>query len=136
MSRFLSSVICAVLLSSYGLAAPAPQGSVPPSVASSAAPAVSSILSAAAAIPTVVFATDNPNRLAWNPNNETAVVEPIRGALGATILGPQNEAIQLQNPDLLAPPTTDHGSVYVPFHLDIGYVLNRLCFSGATRNGR
>ena len=116
MSRFLASVMCAVLLSSTALALPAPQvspasSSLPPSVASSAAPAVSSVLSAAAATPTVAYATDNPNRLAWNPNNETAVVEPIRGALGATILGPQNDAIQLQNPDLLAPPTTDHGSV-------------------------
>ena len=115
MSRFLSSVICAVLLSGTALALPAPQVSpasnVPPSVASSAAPAVSSILSAPEATPTVAYATNNPNRLAWNPNNETAVVEPIRGALGATILGPQNDALQLQNPDLLAPPTTDHGSV-------------------------
>ena len=116
MSRFLSSVMCAVLLSSSVLALPAPQASpavssVPPSVASSAAPAVSSILSAAEATATVAYATDNPNRLAWNPNNETAVVQPIRGALGATILGPQNDALQLQNPDLLAPPTTDHGSV-------------------------
>ena len=111
MSRFLSSVICAVLLSSYTLAAPAPQGSAPPTVASSVAPGVSSILSAAAATPTVAYASNNPNRLAWNPDNENAVVEPIRGALGATILGPQNDAIQLQNPDLLAPPTTDHGAV-------------------------
>jgi len=28
------------------------------------------------------------------------------------VLGPQNKWIDLQNPDLLAPPSTDHGSVY------------------------
>ncbi len=48
----------------------------------------------------------------WNPDT-TADVQPIRGSLGATILGPQNIPIGQQNPDLLAPPTTDAGTVYV-----------------------
>ncbi|HEX4679354.1 MAG TPA: oxalate decarboxylase family bicupin [Gaiellaceae bacterium] len=33
--------------------------------------------------------------------------EPIRGSDGATILGPRNEPLQHENPDLLAPPSTD-----------------------------
>jgi len=37
--------------------------------------------------------------------------EPIRGSLGASILGPNNEPVNDQNPDLLAPPTTDQGTV-------------------------
>ncbi|KAG0148128.1 hypothetical protein CROQUDRAFT_430216 [Cronartium quercuum f. sp. fusiforme G11] len=38
--------------------------------------------------------------------------QPIRGSkLGATLLGPTNFAIQNQNADLLAPPSTDHGTV-------------------------
>lgn len=52
----------------------------------------------------------------WNPNTTVesiSQVQPIRGQLGGTILGPQNMDLQQQNPDLLAPPTTDHGTVYV-----------------------
>ncbi|QRW24238.1 oxalate decarboxylase [Rhizoctonia solani] len=37
--------------------------------------------------------------------------EPIRGSRGANILGPQNVELDRQNPDILAPPTTDSGSV-------------------------
>jgi oxalate decarboxylase len=38
--------------------------------------------------------------------------EPVRGdGTGATILGPRNDAVTRQNPDLLAPPRTDHGSM-------------------------
>ena len=64
--------------------------------------------SAADASETVPYASDDPNYPLWN---ET---QGIRGSLGATVMGPQDEAIVLQNPDLLAPPTTDAGSVYVP----------------------
>ena len=121
MSRFLSSVICAVLLSSAALAAPASF----PAISSSAAPVVSSAASivasvagaatgsasAASASPTVAYASDSANGLMWNPDTTETNVQPIRGALGSTILGPQNVAIEQQNPDLLAPPTTDHGTV-------------------------
>lgn len=45
-------------------------------------------------------------------NQRTRPSQPIRGSkLGATILGPTNFAIQNQNADLLAPPSTDHGTV-------------------------
>lgn len=36
---------------------------------------------------------------------------PIRGNLGATILGPHNVALQEQNPDAVAPPYTDAGTI-------------------------
>jgi len=36
---------------------------------------------------------------------------PIRDTLGATLIGPQNEALQFESPDFLAPPSTDAGSV-------------------------
>ncbi len=37
--------------------------------------------------------------------------EPIEGALGATILGPRNLPLERENPDLLASPQTDHGTI-------------------------
>jgi oxalate decarboxylase len=37
--------------------------------------------------------------------------QPIRGDEGATILGPQNRPLQSQNPDALAPPSTDAGNL-------------------------
>ena len=133
MSRFLSSVVCAVLLSGFAIAAPAPASSVlsadsSVAPASSAAVSIASVpsdsavgastASAAAATATVAYASDLANGMMWNPDT-TVDVQPIRGSLGATILGPQNIAIDQQNPDLLAPPTTDHGTVYV--HLDLRY---------------
>jgi oxalate decarboxylase len=39
------------------------------------------------------------------------VPEPVRGDDGATILGPHNVPLERQNPDLLVPPRTDHGTV-------------------------
>jgi oxalate decarboxylase len=37
--------------------------------------------------------------------------EPVRGNEGATILGPRNRAVERENPDLVAPPSTDAGTV-------------------------
>ena len=37
--------------------------------------------------------------------------EPIRGDRGATILGPRNVPVELQNPDVLVAPVTDAGTV-------------------------
>ena len=53
----------------------------------------------------------DPNYVLFNAASPNP--EPERGNLGASILGPQNLAIELQNPDPLAPPTTDHGSMCV-----------------------
>jgi oxalate decarboxylase len=41
--------------------------------------------------------------------NASNVSQPIRGAKGATDPGPRNIELDRQNPDLLAPPETDHG---------------------------
>lgn len=38
-------------------------------------------------------------------------LEPIKGEVGATILGPKNPAREQENPDLLRPPRTDHGTL-------------------------
>ena len=57
--------------------------------------------------PTVPPASENPNEVLFG----TIVAQ--RGQLGGSVLGPNNIPIVLQNPDLLAPPTTDSGSVYV-----------------------
>jgi oxalate decarboxylase len=42
---------------------------------------------------------------------KSVVLEPIRGDRGASILGPRNEPIERENPDLLASPETDAGTV-------------------------
>lgn len=55
-------------------------------------------------------ASDDPNFVIFPPDSDVPA-QPIRDGLGATILGPQNLPLQQQNPDLLAPPTTDHGTV-------------------------
>jgi oxalate decarboxylase len=35
--------------------------------------------------------------------------EPVIGNKGAPIIGPRNPARELQNPEILRPPSTDHG---------------------------
>jgi oxalate decarboxylase len=51
------------------------------------------------------------------PNAQTASghtdgrPQPVRGDLGAPILGPRNVPLETQNPDLLASPSTDSGTV-------------------------
>ena len=101
MSKFLASVLCAVLCGSAVLSIPlnarSPTATTPDAVQPS---------------PTVPYASDDPNYPLWNEHT-TAIPQPERGQLGGTILGPQNIAIDRQNPDILAPPTTDSGTVYV-----------------------
>jgi oxalate decarboxylase len=41
----------------------------------------------------------------------TAVPEPVRDGLGATIMGPRNVEVERQNPNLLASPYTDAGTI-------------------------
>ncbi len=38
-------------------------------------------------------------------------IQPIRDNLGASIIGPTNPEREAQNPDTLAPPSTDHGTL-------------------------
>src|SRR6266852_5359473 len=39
------------------------------------------------------------------------VPQPIRGDFGATIMGPRNVPLERENPDLLASPYTDSGTI-------------------------
>ncbi|PCH42527.1 hypothetical protein WOLCODRAFT_177553 [Wolfiporia cocos MD-104 SS10] len=93
-NKLFVSVVCSVTLAS--LATCAPTGS---SVSSSALPS-----------PTVPYASDDPNVELWNAHSDITP-EAMRGRLGATVLGPQNVMLDLQNPSILAPPSTDHGAV-------------------------
>lgn len=117
MNKFFSAVLCAVLLSSSTLAAPAAVSSLSSSATVSSASSIAvtgtSSSSAESASPTLAYASDDPNDVEWDPETAQGAPQPIRGALGGTILGPQNPAIDIQNPDILAPPTTDAGNVYV-----------------------
>jgi oxalate decarboxylase len=45
------------------------------------------------------------------PRGSTNPPQPISGNLGAPIIGPSNPAREAQNPDTLAPPRQDHGTV-------------------------
>ncbi|KAG6865948.1 hypothetical protein C0991_010203 [Blastosporella zonata] len=54
--------------------------------------------------------TPDPNLQLWD-SASTSVPEPVRGKLGASIIGPKNMELERQNSDLLAPPTTDHGQI-------------------------
>jgi hypothetical protein len=67
----------------------------------------------ATATPTVSPARDATNAPLWGPDTTGVLPEAVRGQLGANILGPHNVPIELENPDLLAPPTTDEGLMYV-----------------------
>lgn len=94
MKLVYAFAICAAFLSTPGYSAP-----------------LSSSSSAAEPIATVAYASNNPNRLVYLAGETEEVPQPIRDELGASILGPQNIPIDQQNPDLLAPPTTDAGTV-------------------------
>lgn len=97
MHKLLPSVLCAVLLATSSLAAPA---------------VLSGTTTSTSAVPssTVPLAIDDPNGIAWDMTTAEDV-QPVRGSLGGSILGPQNVPLQQQNPDILAPPTTDAGSM-------------------------
>ncbi|KAF5382302.1 hypothetical protein D9757_008456 [Collybiopsis confluens] len=72
----------------------------------------SSLTSAAAEPePTVPYASTEPNSVLWGPDSPPSVPKPFRGTTGASILGPDNIPLDLENPDLLAPPSTDNGEI-------------------------
>ncbi|GJE85584.1 oxalate decarboxylase family bicupin [Phanerochaete sordida] len=86
-------------------------GAAPAAVSVATAPAAVSVASAAAPSPTVPYAQDLPNHVLWNEGSDVDP-QPYRDGLGASpVLGPQNVQVDLQNPDLLAPPSTDSGTV-------------------------
>ncbi|KAK1223018.1 hypothetical protein PQX77_014094 [Marasmius sp. AFHP31] len=92
-SRLLRFLHVALLTASVVVAAPAPASSAVEPTA------------------TVPFASTDPNLPLWGPESDPSIPKPMRGKLGASILGPDNKPLDLQNADLLAPPTTDHGTV-------------------------
>ena len=97
----LSFGIVALLLSTVPFTA-----SAPPSLPSGTT-STSTLLEPSA---TVVPISLNPNEPLWNAS-VIDTPQAIRGSLGATVIGPTNPEIVKQNPDLLAPPTTDAGTV-------------------------
>ncbi|ESK89462.1 oxalate decarboxylase [Moniliophthora roreri MCA 2997] len=73
----------------------------------------SAVSSAPAASATVEPISTEPNGPLWgiDTSPDDPVVQPVRGKLGVPVMGPDNKAIDVQNPDFLAGPSTDHGSV-------------------------
>jgi len=59
---------------------------------------------------TVAPASSFPNFPTWSQDT-TEIPEAVNDGLGASIMGPENVALDQQNPDFLAPPTTDAGSI-------------------------
>ncbi|KAI1784346.1 oxalate decarboxylase [Ganoderma leucocontextum] len=111
MFKLLASVVCAVLYGSF--VATIPVGDMSLSWSSSATSkdvATSTSSDPSLPSPTVPYASDDPNYWLWNETTTTDP-QPERGKLGANIMGPQNIPIDRQNPDILAPPTTDSGTV-------------------------
>ncbi|HXE13381.1 MAG TPA: oxalate decarboxylase family bicupin [Bryobacteraceae bacterium] len=51
------------------------------------------------------------NRTGETASNLQPAPQPIRGNDGATDTGPRNVVLDRQNPDMLVPPATDHGTV-------------------------
>ncbi|KAJ3914555.1 oxalate decarboxylase [Lentinula edodes] len=101
-----SSLILLVALSKLCNTAPAvSSGSITESV--SAIP--SSTDSAALSVTTVPFASTDPNEPLWNIDSPDSAPSPVRGSLGASIIGPDNIPMDLENADLFAPPTSDNG---------------------------
>lgn len=94
-SRLLSCVLLSVLVGVFSAPAASPNDSS------------TSTASAASSVPTISYASDDPNDV------EFGTTSPTRGALGGSVIGPNNAPLDLENPDLLAPPTTDEGIMCV-----------------------
>ena len=77
----------------------------------STAPTPSFVASGPAGTLVVPFASDDPNQPLWSQDTDIDP-EPIRGNLGASVIGPQNVKLDQMNPDILAPPSTDAGTMY------------------------
>ncbi|KAJ7732147.1 oxalate decarboxylase [Mycena metata] len=118
---FFFALYLATFVSSAPASAPVGSGvsvasSLPSSITSESAapssdlvPVASPTSSGAEPTATVPFASTNPNSPLWGLDSGDPA--PVRGSLGASILGPTNLALEQENPDLFAPPTTDAGSV-------------------------
>jgi hypothetical protein len=106
LHAMLSPLILALALLSF-------RASGAPAGISSLSPFPETTATHATATPTVSLASDATNAPLWGPDTTGVLPEAVRGRLGAKLLGPHNVPIELENPDLLAPPTTDEGSMYV-----------------------
>ncbi|KAL5526656.1 hypothetical protein ACEPAF_8380 [Sanghuangporus sanghuang] len=83
---------------------------------------------------TVATASNDANHQTF-PQGTDEVSQAINGDLGATILSEDNIEILQQNPDAIAPPTTDSGSTYVAGNAKWPFALshNRLYAGGWAR---
>ena len=70
-------------------------------------------------------------KAAGNGNGDH-VLEPIRGDRGASILGPRNAALERENPDMLASPYTDAGTI-PNLKFSFSTARNRLATGGWAR---
>ena len=76
-----------------------------------AAPAPTAIGYLPPPVPAVPYASDNPNFQTYPQNAAISDPQPVRGPLGAPIMSTPNIPLELENPSLLSPPTTDHGNM-------------------------
>ncbi|KAI4520692.1 Bicupin, oxalate decarboxylase/oxidase [Schizophyllum commune Loenen D] len=82
------------------------------SIASSSAAPSGSADSVTPVSATVAPVATAANGVAWDPlGASTDEAQPVRGGIGAPFAGPSNELLDHQNPDFLAPPSTDFGNV-------------------------
>lgn len=101
MSAVLSSMLSSIVVSQSAL----PTAST---AVSSSALQSSAVLSAVPEFETVAPASDALNTPGWSQDTDE-IVEAINGQLGATVIAPDDMQIDQQNPDSLAPPSTDSG---------------------------
>ncbi|THV03649.1 Bicupin, oxalate decarboxylase/oxidase [Dendrothele bispora CBS 962.96] len=102
----LPRLLCSLLLAKLVASAPASS-----SFTTTVEQRPSSTFSGIDATATVPFASTDPNQALWGPNSDVSAPAPERNGLGASIVGPSNPELELENADLLAPPTTDSGTV-------------------------
>ncbi|CEL57297.1 oxalate decarboxylase [Rhizoctonia solani AG-1 IB] len=115
--HFTLALALALSTSILGAPAPAAQSSSSETVESSTTVSPSAFTSSPSPTidssypsPTVPYASDDLNE-SYLDKFQNELPEPIRGSKGAKILGPQNVPLDRQNPDFLASPSTDSGTV-------------------------
>ncbi|KAI0314754.1 oxalate decarboxylase [Amylostereum chailletii] len=106
---FLAPSCYAAPAASNSIAFSATSSTVSTTVASTGSPSLTE--SAPSETQTVKPVSTDPNEPIYPVGDTSADPKPIRGGLGSTILGPVNPPIEYENPDFLAPPTSDHGDV-------------------------
>lgn len=72
------------------------------------------------------------NTFHHDPETDNQVPQPIRDGVGATDPGPRNVPLDLQNPDILTPPSTDAGTI-PNMKFSFGLAHNRLQEGGWAR---